>query len=90
MIFTAGGAGGEVIVPGEPISSWAVKAPLTPTALRVEIAGSGVVKLPSPAALSNETPVVDGAEADAGQVVAAASKTLTASPPALRPTPEPL
>src|SRR6201999_3263226 len=48
-----------VVRPGEPISSWAVKAPLTPTWLRVVSVGSGEPKLPRPAALSNETRFVE-------------------------------
>jgi hypothetical protein len=77
------------IVPGEPVWSWAKKAPLTPR-LSFEITGSGGVKLPNPAALSKEKLVVAVPNLTPVRWLPAALKTLTASPPLLRPTPEPL
>ena len=65
-VDSRGPTAGCTIVPGEPISPPAVKAPLTPATLRVEIVGGGCVVPPMPAALSKLTPAVAGAEADAG------------------------
>ena len=80
----------RVLVPGEPTSVpsfAATNAPLTPAALNVEIAPL------TPAALSNEW---NGAlESDTPNVtpvttVPVESKMFTASPPVLRPTPDPV
>ena len=82
-------------MPGEPISlasPAATKAPLTPTALSVEITGNGSVVLPAPAWLSK---VANGAAVGAAPKptpvtrLPAPSKRVTSSPLLLRPTPEP-
>ncbi len=82
-------------VPGEPISAvspFAAKAPLAPEVLKAEKNGPGSVVLPRRALFSK---VANGAEAGAAPKVTpvmtlpAESKRLTASPPVLRPTPEP-
>src|SRR5262249_7756700 len=90
VIFTAGGGGGEVIVPGEPVWSWATKAPLRPATLRVESTGRGALKLPSPAAVAQGKLVVEPPKPTPVRWAPSALKTLTASPPELRPMPEPL
>src|SRR5262249_11139337 len=81
-----------LVLPGEPTSapSAAVNAPFTPATLKAAMDGKGGVRLPRPAALSNVNPVVDAPKLTPVRRLAAAAKSTTASPPVLRPTPEPL
>jgi len=73
--------GGETIVPGEPVSPPAVKAPLVPATLRVEIVCGGGGVLPRPAALSNVNPAVAAPKLTPVTRALLPSKMLTWSPP---------
>src|SRR5262245_38002893 len=90
VIVTTGVAGAP-IVPGDPIAvdaaSVIANAPLIPVALRVETG-----PLLTPAALSKDFSglvVVDTPNVTPARFVPPGSKRLTASPPVLRPTPDP-
>ena len=68
----------------------ALKAPLTPAMLRVEIVCGGCVVLPRPAALSKVNPAVAAPKLTPVTRAPLPSKRLTWSPPEPSPTPEPL
>ncbi len=69
-----------------------MKAPFTPTALNVEIvAVTATLVLPIPAALSSVIPTEATVEPKSTRVITAfdESNIFTASPPLLKPIPEP-